>query len=112
MQHKKGTHPVRNTILVMLLLLIIGGLAYGMSRYRSLKNSVNSSFKASGLTKERNVTSQLSSKKPISILLLGTDTGSFGRSDRGRTDSMMVVTINPKTNKTTVTSVPRDTARA
>ncbi|MBX6947938.1 LCP family protein [Levilactobacillus brevis] len=110
MQHKKGTHPVRNTILVMLLLLIIGGLAYGMSRYRSLKNSVNSSFKASGLTKERNVTNQLSSKKPISILLLGTDTGSFGRSDRGRTDSMMVVTINPKINKTTVTSVPRDTA--
>lgn len=110
MQHRKKTHPVRNTILVLILLLIAGGAAYGMIRYRSIKNAVNSSFNASGVTKERDVNKQLSDKKPISILLLGTDTGALGRSYKGRTDSMMVVTLNPTTNKTTITSVPRDTA--
>ena len=31
------------------------------------------------------------------------------RNYKGRTDSMMVLTINPKTNKTTIMSIPRDT---
>jgi len=110
MQHRRKSHTFRNTLLIVILLLVVGGAAYGMSRYRSIKDSVNSSFKASGLTKMRNVTEQLNKKKPISILLLGTDTGSFGRSYKGRTDSMMIVTINPDTRKTTITSIPRDTA--
>lgn len=107
---RKRKHTTRNVILIVLLLLLIVGAAYGMSRYRNAKDSVNSSFKASGLTKQRDVNRQLADKKPVSILLLGTDTGDFGRSYRGRTDSMMVVTINPKTSTTTVTSIPRDTA--
>ncbi|CAJ1226841.1 LytR family transcriptional regulator [Levilactobacillus zymae] len=110
MQHRKKTHTVRNVFLTIILLLVVGGAAYGMQRYRSVKESINSSFKASGIQKERNVTQQLKDKKPVSVLLLGTDTGEFNRTDRGRTDSMMVVTLNPKTNKTTITSIPRDTA--
>ncbi|ARW51233.1 Transcriptional regulator LytR [Levilactobacillus brevis] len=103
-------HSIRNAILVLILLLIVSSAVYGMTRYRSIKNAVNSSFNASGVTKERDVNKQLAGKKPISILLLGTDTGALGRSYKGRTDSMMVVTLNPTTNKTTITSVPRDTA--
>lgn len=34
-------------------------------------------------------------RKPISFLLLGVDTGADGRVDRGLSDSMMVVTLNP-----------------
>lgn len=81
-----------------------------MHKYESLKNTVKTSYKASGAKKLRNVDAQLSGKKPISILLMGTDTGALGRTFAGRTDSMMVVTINPKTDKTTITSIPRDTA--
>ncbi len=111
MPHRnKKSHPLRNTFLIFLLLLVFGGAAYGMSRYRDVKDSVNSSFKPSGATKERDVSKQLSEKKPISILLMGTDTGALGRDYKGRTDSMMVITINPSTNKTTMTSIPRDTA--
>lgn len=47
--------------------------------------------------------------KPLSILLLGVDTGADGRIDKGNSDTIMVVTINPKTKKTVVTSIPRDT---
>lgn len=110
MQHAKKKHTLRNIILIVLLVLIVGGAAYGMERYRSVKSTVNSSFKASGVSKQRNVSQQIKNKKPISILLLGTDTGALSRTYKGRTDSMMIVTLNPSTNKTTVTSIPRDTA--
>lgn len=109
-RQRKRRHPIRNTIFFLLLALIIGGTAYGVHKYHSIQNTVKQSFKASGVTKLRNVDQQLAQKKPISILLMGTDTGALGRTFQGRTDSMMVVTINPKTNKTTITSIPRDTA--
>lgn len=110
MQHAKKKHTLRRIILIVLLVLIVGGAAYGMERYRSVKSTVNSSFKASGVSKQRNVSQQIKNKKPISILLLGTDTGALSRTYKGRTDSMMIVTLNPSNNKTTVTSIPRDTA--
>ncbi|MBF6977541.1 LCP family protein [Aerococcaceae bacterium zg-BR22] len=45
----------------------------------------------------------------MSILLLGTDTGALGRDEVGRSDVLMVMTINPKTGRATITSIPRDT---
>ncbi|WP_025086334.1 LCP family protein, partial [Companilactobacillus paralimentarius] len=110
MQHRRKKHALRNVFLSVILLIVLGGAAYGMTKYRSVKNSVNNSFTPSGVTKERNVSGQLKNKKPISILLMGTDTGALGRDYKGRTDSMMVITLNPSENKTTVTSIPRDTA--
>ncbi|KJW11883.1 LCP family protein [Levilactobacillus spicheri] len=109
-RQRKRRHPVRNILLLILFVGLLGGVAYGVHRYQSLQNTVKQSFKASGVTKLRNVDQQLAQKKPVSILLMGTDTGALGRTFQGRTDSMMVVTINPKTNKTTITSIPRDTA--
>lgn len=110
MQHAKRKHTLRNLILIVILVLIVGVSAYGMERYRSIKSTVNSSFKASGVAKQRNVSQQIKEKKPISILLLGTDTGALDRTYKGRTDSMMIVTLSPGHSKTTVTSIPRDTA--
>ncbi|MGY5339262.1 LCP family protein [Levilactobacillus spicheri] len=109
-RQRKRRHPVRNILLLILFVGLLGGVAYGVHRYQSLQNTVKQSFKASGVTKLRNVDQQLAQKKPVSILLMGTDTGALGRTFQGRTDSMMVVTINPNTNKTTITSIPRDTA--
>lgn len=110
MQLRRRRHTLRNTLVIAILLILVGGAAYGMSRYRNVQSSVNSSFKTSGLTKMRDVSKQLADKQPVSVLLLGTDTGALGRNYRGRTDSMMVITLNPSTNKTTITSIPRDTA--
>nr|WP_308438515.1 LCP family protein [Apilactobacillus nanyangensis] len=56
----------------------------------------------------RNADDALNSNKPISLLFMGTDTDFGGRSYKGRTDSMMVVTLNPKTETTTMVSIPRD----
>ena len=46
--------------------------------------------------------------EPIAILLMGTDTGALGRTYKGRTDSIMVAVLNPKTKKTTLVSFERD----
>ena len=51
----------------------------------------------------------LEAGEPVSILLLGVDTGDLGRTEQGRSDSMVVVTINPHTQQTTLLSIPRDT---
>ncbi|MBR7927756.1 LCP family protein [Aerococcaceae bacterium zg-ZUI334] len=45
----------------------------------------------------------------ISILMLGLDTGEFERTDNGRPDIVLVLTLNPKTKKGIMTSIPRDT---
>ena len=48
--------------------------------------------------------------KPITILLMGVDTGSKERKEtwEGNSDTMILVTVNPKTKKTTMTSLERD----
>lgn len=48
--------------------------------------------------------------KPISILLMGVDTGDSERKStwQGNSDSMILVTINPETKTTTMTSLGRD----
>ena len=49
-------------------------------------------------------------QEPMSVLLLGIDSGSLGRTEVGRSDVMMVMTLNPNTNHITLTSIPRDTS--
>ena len=51
---------------------------------------------------------KLQAKKPINVLLLGTDTGALGRDYKGRTDTIMMMVVNPKQHKTTIVSLPRD----
>ncbi|MCS0542957.1 LCP family protein, partial [Aeromonas veronii] len=45
-------------------------------------------------------------KDPISILLMGVDERS---GDKGRTDTLIVVSVNPNTNSMQMLSIPRDT---
>lgn len=44
-------------------------------------------------------------KKPISILLMGSDQR---KDEVGRSDSLMLFTLNPKTKSMKITSIPRD----
>lgn len=46
---------------------------------------------------------------PFSVLIMGIDTGDMGRVETGRSDTMMLITVNPNTNKTSIVSIPRDT---
>ena len=46
--------------------------------------------------------------KPISILLVGVDSGEEGFSSRSNSDVLIFTTFNPNTMKVTMTSIPRD----
>lgn len=49
---------------------------------------------------------ELKQKDPISVLLLGVDER---ENDRGRSDTMVVLTVNPADQSTKMVSIPRDT---
>lgn len=85
------------------LIVIIGGIAaFALHNTTSKIHSMDSSLSKDSDTKT-------SAGKPVSYLLLGTDTGALGRTEKGRTDTMMVMTVNPNTKTTTMVSLQRDT---
>lgn len=49
---------------------------------------------------------KINKSEPVSILLLGADERG---EDKGRSDSLMVITLNPKNNSMKTVSIPRDT---
>ncbi|WP_119327517.1 LCP family protein [Companilactobacillus musae] len=95
--------------LVFLVMVFVMG-SYGFRLYAQAQNSLGKTYKA---LDGKTVSTRISDKRPVSILLLGVDTTDNGirdstRNYRGNSDTMIVVTVNPKTNKTTMMSVPRD----
>jgi LCP family protein required for cell wall assembly len=97
------------TLLVLTLIVFWGAGTYIYHILNSAKDTLDKTYNGSNVTKSRDVSSVLKDKRPISILLLGTDTGDLGRDDTGRTDTIIVATLNPETKTTTLTSIPRDT---
>lgn len=55
------------------------------------------------------VEAEVNGEEPFSVLMLGVDTGEYGRSDAGRSDIIVVATVNPASGTTLMTSIPRDT---
>lgn len=45
---------------------------------------------------------------PITVLLMGIDTGEYGRVEKGRSDVMVLATVNPNKKEVSLTSLPRD----
>lgn len=99
--------------IVTVSIIVVGIFVCGMI-YKNLRDTTNSMYtpvaKQTQSNKNRNLNQLLAEKKPINILLLGIDTGAMGRHWKGRTDTMMMLIINPKKNVTKITSIPRDSA--
>ncbi|MFC3928673.1 glycopolymer--peptidoglycan transferase LytR [Streptococcus caprae] len=97
-------------ILVMLAMIVLTTVVavgiYFSTAYNFTVDSLKGTFKSYG----NDTITAIEQTEPISILLMGVDTGSAERTDQwvGNSDSMMVVTVNPKTKETTVTSLERD----
>lgn len=89
---------------IAVTLIMIGGgvAAFALHNTASKIHSMDSSLSKASDTKT-------SAGKPVSYLLLGTDTGALGRTEKGRTDTMMVMTVNPNAKTTTMVSLQRDT---
>lgn len=98
--------------IVIGVVVVVGIFVAGMM-YKNLRDTTNSMYTPvakSTSNKGRNLDTLLKEKKPINILLLGIDTGAMNRHWKGRTDTMMMMTINPKKQTTKIMSIPRDSA--
>ncbi len=87
----------------MLVALFFAGVAW-----HNLKTTTGDMYNSAGIVKSRDANKVLAQERSVSILLLGTDTGALGRSYKGRTDTMMIMTLNPQKKTTTIVSLPRD----
>lgn len=105
-QKKKKRTWLRVTGIILVLLLIAGG-AYGFSIYNSLKNAVETMHQpVERKSDKRPAPIALTKKEPFSVLMLGVDER---QGDKGRSDTIIVLTVNPNLNSVKMLSIPRDT---
>ncbi|MET3317772.1 LCP family glycopolymer transferase [Peribacillus butanolivorans] len=107
-EHKKKKKK-RKTFKIIgftLLILFIGGGAYAASVYQSLAGAIQTMQGAAHKTDKRVDDIKFKSQDPFSLLILGVDER---KNDKGRSDTMIVMTINPKQESIQLLSLPRDT---
>jgi len=89
-------------------ILVLVAFFFAGVAWHNLKATTGGMYNSAGITKSRDANKVLAERKPVSILLLGTDTGALGRNYKGRTDTMIIMTLNPQKKTTTIVSLPRD----
>ena len=92
--------------IITIILIITGIIAYSvydqaMSTFDEIHTPVE---RNSSISRTEPV--ELEERQPFSILLLGVDER---QRDSGRSDTMIVLSVNPQTNNTLMVSIPRDT---
>ncbi|TYS17757.1 LytR family transcriptional regulator [Rossellomorea vietnamensis] len=106
-EKKKSRKGLKIFGLIALLLVIAGG-AYAYSLYDSINDTASEMHEKIDREKSdrREKKVSVEHKEPFSVLLLGVDERA---GDRGRSDTMIVLSVNPNENSTKMVSIPRDT---
>jgi polyisoprenyl-teichoic acid--peptidoglycan teichoic acid transferase len=95
------------SIVIVLLVSALGVGIYAYNIYDNAKKTVNEQMHHDVTSIDKETTKQkVSSLEPLNVLMLGVDKRG---SDRGRSDALMVLTLNPKKEKMQIISIPRDT---
>jgi LCP family protein required for cell wall assembly len=110
--NKKGKKRALKIVLSVLLLSVVGVAAYLIKAYNDVGNTASTIYNEVSVEKKREDAVDIEeATQPISFLLLGVDTGTAEeeRVEQGRSDTVIVCTVNPNTRTTTLLSIPRDT---
>ncbi|CEG29118.1 polyisoprenyl-teichoic acid--peptidoglycan teichoic acid transferase TagU [Bacillus sp. B-jedd] len=107
MRHKKKKNWMK-VLFISLLIMFLAVGTYAFTVYRSLTNAVEKMHKPIDRDKSPKRAEEITfgKKEPFSVLLLGVDERD---GDRGRSDSMIVLTANPHQESIKMLSIPRDT---
>ncbi|MDR2834222.1 MAG: LCP family protein [Streptococcaceae bacterium] len=93
------------------LLLIVGGIVFVIA-YNDVANTMKNTHTAverkDGLTNETKSAALINEGKPFTVLLLGID-ATEANDLTGRSDTIILATINPQERTTTLVSIARDT---
>ncbi|MBO1511783.1 polyisoprenyl-teichoic acid--peptidoglycan teichoic acid transferase TagU [Metabacillus bambusae] len=105
---KKKKKKLLWIILSIIGVLVLGTGGYAFYLYKSAADTVASIHEDIDREKSDKRTEEVefTEKDPISILLMGVDER---EGDAGRSDSLILMTVNPNTNSTQMVSIPRDT---
>lgn len=91
---------------------IVGGIGLGIMGkvYKDVDETIVQMHEEVVVNEVRKEAVDVGELEPISVLLLGIDNGAFARGvESGRSDTIMVLTINPEDGETNIVSIPRDT---
>ncbi|MFP8782879.1 LCP family glycopolymer transferase [Planococcus plakortidis] len=104
---KKRKWP-KYVLIALLVALIAGGIyAYSVySNFTTTLDTMHEPVEREQPSVERTEIVEFDQQDPFSVLLLGVDER---EDDRGRSDTMVVMTVNPETQSTKMVSIPRDT---
>lgn len=94
--------------LAIIVLTLGAGFAYGISLLNFSTDAISKTFRRLGGEEE---ITPIDATEPLTILLMGVDMDQATRGgvwEEGRSDSMILVTVNPKTKETTMMSLTRD----
>lgn len=110
MRHEKKKKKKRTWLKVVgiiVLLFILAGGAFAYSVWNSLTKTVDTMHTPiERTTDKRTKDLALSDQEPFSMLMLGVDERD---GDKGRSDTMIVLTVNPQKKSVKMLSIPRDT---
>ena len=102
LKNKRKKWTIFFIVLAATLITVSG--AYIRARLAKVENEIHQEVETVNLREK-----EISDNDSFSVLLLGIDNGAYGRgTEVGRSDTMLVVTVNEKLGKTTIVSIPRD----
>lgn len=104
---KKNRTWLKITGIALFIVLIVGGV-YSYTVYKSFKTAIVTMHQPlhRELSEKRQDPVEFEKKDPFSLLMLGVDER---QGDRGRSDSIIVLAVNPNNNSVKMLSIPRDT---
>ncbi|KAB8126360.1 transcriptional regulator LytR [Gracilibacillus oryzae] len=105
-KRKKSTFWLWVVIGIVLITVLAGG-SYVYSIYHNAKSTVNEKIHKEVVAIDKTLTNKkIDARESLNILLLGVDERT---DDRGRSDAVMVLTLDPQHNQMQLISIPRDT---
>lgn len=112
---KKGTPKGKIAAIVVLVVVLVGGLAGGgFYLYKEMqKSNINENLHSMSEDQMQAVDAELtgttSFEEPFTVLLLGSDARADDPDMGARTDTIIVVRVDPVENIVSMVSIPRDT---
>ncbi|GGE26632.1 transcriptional regulator LytR [Pullulanibacillus camelliae] len=110
-QRAKKKSKLKRALLIFGIIvgvLIVGACSYSYYLYHTVNKTADKMYNPlKGVNNDDlPLKKDTSTAKPLNILILGVDER---KGDKGRSDTMIVATLNPQTHSMLLTSIPRDT---
>ncbi|MBL1229111.1 LCP family protein [Enterococcus sp. BWB1-3] len=98
-------------VLSVLAVIVVGTIALSAKVYNDISKTVSKTYETVERQAEplREEEVSIQEQDAFSVLLMGIDTGDLGRVEQGRSDTMMIATVSPEKQQTTIVSIARDT---